>query len=101
VVACVRLLVGVEQLIAWGDNKCCTELGGPTADVVLPIASDQRSRTRQPCVRPQRGLGSQPVQYNGIGCLPVLIEEHRERHGLVFDECCCVTSTTRSDRCHP
>jgi len=90
----VRLLVDVEELVAWSDHERRTELGRSTAGLVLAVTPDQRSRTCHPRVGTERGCCSQLVQRHNSRSGPFLVQEHRKRHRLVLDEGCCILSTT-------
>jgi hypothetical protein len=99
-IACVRLLVDVEEFVAWGYYERRSQLGGAAAGVVLPIATNQRPCSCQPRIGSERSRGSQLVQHNGVGRIAVLIQEDRERNRLILDEGRCVPSTSGADRSH-
>lgn len=96
----ILLAVLEQQLVAWPDHERGAQLHGPGAGSVLAIAGRERSRRRHDGGASQQGRGSDLARLHGRSCVAVLVEKHRKREVLVFDECLRIVATPGADRSH-
>jgi hypothetical protein len=65
-------------------------LGGAAPETALTVPANERSRTRKPCVRPDKRGGIEVVRLDDICSNAILVQEDFEGYGLVLDERLCV-----------
>ena len=85
-VASVRLLFDVEQLVPRTNHKRRSQLHRTSAGVTLPVPTEQGPAPSDPCIGSYERLGPELVHLDDLGRFPVLIEEDRKRYILVLDE---------------
>jgi hypothetical protein len=96
-VPCVRLLVDIQDFVAWPDHQCRTELRWSTSRVVLPIALEQRPSRCKQSVRAEKRSRTKLVEFNDISGFAVFVKKNGEGDVLVLDKRHRVAPATGSE----
>lgn len=97
-ITCKVLSVFVHDVVTWAYDDRCTQLHRPGTTLGLAMAAGKRPNACADCGRAYEGAEAKLVGLDDLGCGAVRVEQHRERHVLVFDEGRCIATSSRADR---
>ena len=93
-----RLLIDVDEIIAWTNDERCTQLHRATPGLVLSMSADQGPSASANGVGTDKRGCLQSVRLHDLRSFAFVVEQHGKRYGLVLDEGLGITLASRADR---